>query len=102
MHDNSLARCLPFVEVAVPRLPIIGIGVIGENQIPVGIRVDRVHELVADPDRDIRIGNLSHLALGGNELDHVGMPAVQYEHQSASPRSALFYQPGDERIQRAP
>ena len=102
VHDDSLARCLPFVEVAVPRLPIVGISVIGENQIPVCIRVHRVHELVADPDRDIRIGNLSHLALGGNELDHVGVPAVQYQHQGASPRSALLYQPGDERIERAP
>ena len=90
MHNHLLAGGLPLLQVAVPLGFVIGVADIGEDQIPLRIGVNGVHKFVGNAHGDIGVGDLAHLALRADELDHVRVPAIENEHQRAATRAALF------------
>src|SRR5690606_8479396 len=76
--------------------------VVGEDQVPVFVVVQSPLKVVGEPHRDVGVGQDAKVPLGVDEIDNVGVPDVENEHQRASAGTALLHQPRRRGIQLAP
>ena len=100
--DRLFVLVPPALEVAVPKPVVVGVGGVGEDQLPLAVFFDRLHKGVADPDGDVGVGDGAHVPLGLDKVENVGVPVVEDQHEGAPAAAALLHQAGGKGEEAAP
>ena len=86
--DDGVAVGLDLVDGAFECFAVGVVG-IGEAQCPFFVVFDSAHEIVGDPDGDVKVGDRVFVGLAGDKVLDIGVVHTQNSHISAAAGAAL-------------